>query len=97
MFKKRIEKAKEVIIHVPVELFEEAGIQYNNGYAMYCRNGEIVIKELIDDDDECCDEDENEDECDEDSIEHGDDLDNPTCCNEDDSGKNKEKRSETYD
>ena len=57
MFKKRVEKAKEVIIHIPVELFEEAGIPCNNGYTMYCRNGEIVIKELIDDEDECCDED----------------------------------------
>jgi hypothetical protein len=73
MCKKTVIKAEEVIIHIPIELFEESGIQYKNGYAMYCRNGEIVIKELIDDEDDFCDGDGNEDECDEESIKHADD------------------------
>ena len=79
MFKKTVKKAEEVVIHIPVDLFEEAGIQCDNGYSLYCRDGEIVIKELIDDDDEYYDDYENDDECDDYKIEGCEHCDNPPC------------------
>ena len=81
MCKKTVKKVEEVIIHIPVELFEEAGIQCDNGYAMYCRDGEIVIKELIDDEDEYYDDDEN-DESNDHCIEGCEHFGNPSCGSE---------------
>lgn len=81
MCKKTVKKDEEVIIHIPVELFEEAGIQCKNGYAMYCRDGEIVIKELIDDEDEYYDDNEN-DECNDHCIEGCEHFGNPSCGSE---------------
>lgn len=52
-------KAKEVTIKFPFEVFEESGIPADGGFEIYCREGEIVIKELIEDELLCAEDCEN--------------------------------------
>ena len=52
--------ADNIIMAVPKELFEEAGIPTDGGFELYCGDGEIIITEQIADNDDC---DENCENC----------------------------------